>query len=470
MLPLAAGLSGSIKGRRPTCLGIRSRLENANVVRHVVTVFLTRERKLLILRRSARVGSYSGRWAGVSGYIEGRESPYDRAIAELQEELSISSQNVTLVRKGEPLPVIDPELKVVWVVHPFLFELTGGKLKLDWEHSEHRWVAFDQLEHFSTVPKLVLTAKRAIDLPRTFPDSLRRALNLITADRTHGARYITEQLLRAILRLCEERPQDVSDRLLDDIWLEACSAHPLMAPLWNMMFSLHSPSKARIGRRLASTVQGRAKACLEDLRASFSRTVGNGVGMIKEGSRVATISNSGTVYGILREAHRQGRLRRVLIAESRPLYEGFTLAQMLARMGAKVTVYADTSIPLMASEADLALVGGDAVWADGSLVNKVGTSTLARFCSEGKVPFLCAVETMKFDLRSLLDIPPTPQSTPDAKSQNPESIESIFDVTPPHLITGFITERGIAKPDDVRAVMSEMLRSLLRGNQLGITA
>jgi hypothetical protein len=48
-----------------------------------------------------------------------------------------------------------PELGVLWVVHPFLFELAGGtEIRLDWENSEHAWVEPEALRDMETVPQL----------------------------------------------------------------------------------------------------------------------------------------------------------------------------------------------------------------------------------------------------------------------------------------------------------------------------
>jgi 8-oxo-dGTP diphosphatase len=45
----------------------------------VVTCFLESNGAILILRRSELVGSYQGRWAGVSGYIEQENTPDEQA-------------------------------------------------------------------------------------------------------------------------------------------------------------------------------------------------------------------------------------------------------------------------------------------------------------------------------------------------------------------------------------------------------
>lgn len=53
--------------------------------RRVVTCFLEHDGKIPLLRRSQRVGTYRGRWAGVSGYIEEGNTPYAQALEEIRE-------------------------------------------------------------------------------------------------------------------------------------------------------------------------------------------------------------------------------------------------------------------------------------------------------------------------------------------------------------------------------------------------
>lgn len=125
----------------------------------MVTCFLLRRdpdgtERVLILRRSPRVGTYRGSWAGVSGYLEAR-NPMAQAYRELREEVGLGRRNVRLLAAGEPLPVEDEPLGVRWLVHPFLFALVPGREPvLDWEHTESRWVAPSQLGRFKTVPAL----------------------------------------------------------------------------------------------------------------------------------------------------------------------------------------------------------------------------------------------------------------------------------------------------------------------------
>ena len=120
---------------------------------HVVTCLLESEGKILILLRSERVGSYKGKWGGVAGFIE--TDPDTQALTEIREETGLQSSDITLVRKGTPLQVEDKALDLKWIVHPYLFHVRDkSKIRIDWEHSEMKWVSPADLGKFDTVPGL----------------------------------------------------------------------------------------------------------------------------------------------------------------------------------------------------------------------------------------------------------------------------------------------------------------------------
>ena len=137
----------------------------------VVTCFLLRRSpagdEVLLLRRSQQVGTYRGRWAGVSGYLE-ETTPLAQAYREIEEEAGLAPDEVSLLRAGEPLVVVDTEAGRRWIVHPFLFEVRrNAHVRVDWEHTEARWVRPEEVPAFETVPQL------AEALMRVYPPQLR---------------------------------------------------------------------------------------------------------------------------------------------------------------------------------------------------------------------------------------------------------------------------------------------------------
>jgi len=122
-------------------------------VRHVVTCFLESENKILLLRRSEKVSTYQGKWAGVSGSIE--EDADKQVYIEIEEETALGHDDVEMVRKGNPLIVKDRELRIQWIVHPYLFHIREPKkIKIDWEHKEAKWIEPAEIDKYATVPQL----------------------------------------------------------------------------------------------------------------------------------------------------------------------------------------------------------------------------------------------------------------------------------------------------------------------------
>jgi 8-oxo-dGTP pyrophosphatase MutT (NUDIX family) len=142
----------------------------------VVTCFLLRggedgpstssgQAEILLLRRSDRVSTYRGLWAAVSGYLE-VESPLEQAYREIEEEVGLGRGDVRLLTQGEPLVVPDETIDTRWSVHPFLFEaLRPECLRLDWEHTESRWVRVEEMGGLETVPALAEALARVYPGP-----------------------------------------------------------------------------------------------------------------------------------------------------------------------------------------------------------------------------------------------------------------------------------------------------------------
>lgn len=126
---------------------------------HVVTNFLLRRDtgrdEILLVRRSQRVRTYRGAWAGISGYVEPGVTPLEQAYTELREETGLEHNDLALLRTGASIEVDDAQLGQSWVVHPFLFALDDpARIRTDWEATEHRWITPSDIASYETVPKL----------------------------------------------------------------------------------------------------------------------------------------------------------------------------------------------------------------------------------------------------------------------------------------------------------------------------
>ena len=129
---------------------------------NVVTVFLTHRSKILVLKRSREVGTYKGNWAWVSGHLESKD-PLKQAYTEMAEEVGLSKQDVTLLKAGKPLEIVDDAQDRAWRVHPFLFAVhEPDKIRLDWENIAMRWILPAEIAGLQTVPALRETLEQVI--------------------------------------------------------------------------------------------------------------------------------------------------------------------------------------------------------------------------------------------------------------------------------------------------------------------
>ena len=122
----------------------------------IVTSFIKNSNKILILKRSNKVRSMKGLWAGVSGIIENNEKPLDRAKIEIFEEIGIKENKIKLIKNVEKVIISSPQYENhEWEVFSFLFETKDVKIKLNWENSEFKWIDInDEMKNYETVPNL----------------------------------------------------------------------------------------------------------------------------------------------------------------------------------------------------------------------------------------------------------------------------------------------------------------------------
>lgn len=115
------------------------------------------------------------------------------------------------------------------------------------------------------------------------------------------------------------------------------------------------------------------------------------------------------------------------------------------------------------------VVGADRVVANGDTANKIGTYQIAVVAKYHNVPFYIAAPLTSIDLKIPSGDQIVIEERPDREmthvgehriaAQGIKCWNPAFDVTPAHLITGIITERGVFKPDEMRQKVSEFMQS-----------
>ncbi|MDP2825314.1 MAG: S-methyl-5-thioribose-1-phosphate isomerase [Sulfuritalea sp.] len=163
--------------------------------------------------------------------------------------------------------------------------------------------------------------------------------------------------------------------------------------------------------------------------------------------RLATVDN-GTALAPVYAAHAAGLAVHVWVSETRPRNQGLLTAWELREAGVPHTLLADNAagLLLMQGKVDLVIVGADRIAANGDTANKVGTYLKALAARAHGVPFYVAapLSTIDFDCPSGVAIPIEERAAEELGAGGTPVVNPAFDVTPAALISGVISERGIA--------------------------
>lgn len=439
------------------------------LIRSVATSFLTYRGKILILKRSAKVGTYQGAWAGVSGYIEEGEQPLDTALKEVEEETGLKIGKEALLRVGEPLPAYDKDRDVLWLVHPFLFKAPTDKIRLDWEHETYAWIKPKEIKQYNTVPRLRDTLERVKPTTHKLSSRLRRYLKEVKNDLTHGSSWLAARAAEILLEASDSfKGGDVEDYIsfVKFYAKKLADARPSMLAIENAVAYLlgrvmEGYSKSLDVDALKEVLRSEVKKWLKAKDEAFKRCVEHAAKIFEGASKVLTHSFSNTVLEAIKKASSRVKLD-VYVSESRPLYEGRAMAKELAKSGCKVTLVTDASLGYFAKEVDLAVAGADTIAADGSVINKMGTYLLALAAKRASIPFYVAAETLKIGIRTLFSKPSLEERSPSQVYRGLKGLEVkniYFDVTPPDLITKIVCEHGPIDPQKAYDYAVEALKS-----------
>ena len=191
-----------------------------------------------------------------------------------------------------------------------------------------------------------------------------------------------------------------------------------------------------------------------------------GAHRIRDGDTIMTHCNSSAAISIMAAAYKDGKNISVIATESRPRWQGHLTIRQLDETGIKTSLIVDSAVRYFMKEVDLVVMGADAVTANGSVINKIGTSQLALAAHEARKNVIIAAETYKFSPKSLLgeliEIEERNSSEVIADEKLREfsnvSVKNpAFDVTPREYIDLICTEVGAIPPEMAYIIIKEYL-------------
>jgi ribose 1,5-bisphosphate isomerase len=179
-----------------------------------------------------------------------------------------------------------------------------------------------------------------------------------------------------------------------------------------------------------------------------------GAKKIADGMIVFTHCHSSTVVEVFRKAHEQGKKFTVYNTETRPRFQGRITAEEVAKLGIPVVHFVDSAGHTYMKKADIFIFGCDAISADGRIYNKIGTEALAEFALQKGIPVFSVTNSWKFDPKTLSGFEEEIEQR-DTKEvwENPPAGVTVnnpaFEIIPPDIVTGIITELGDVKPESL---------------------
>lgn len=211
----------------------------------------------------------------------------------------------------------------------------------------------------------------------------------------------------------------------------------------------------------------------------------HGLSLVKPGDGILTHCNAGKLaasrYGTATAPIYLGQERgygfHVYADETRPLLQGARLTAFeLLSAGVDVTLICDnmSGMVMKQGKVNAVFVGCDRVAANGDTANKIGTSVVAVLAKHYGIPFyVCAPSsTIDWDTPTGADIvieERKPEEVTDMWYKNPMAPEGVkvfnpaFDVTDGALITGIVTEYGVARypyTESLQCIREQCKRSL----------
>ncbi|KAI8964461.1 nagb/rpia/CoA transferase-like protein [Daldinia sp. FL1419] len=373
-----------------------------------------KQAQVALFKRSGKVSTYRHKYAPISGSVEKYDvNPLATALREINEETGLTLSSIELLRVGKPYSFVDESVGREWTINPFGFRLKekseGGEgeegITIDWEHEGFKWfnpLNVNESDEFGGVPKLVNSLRRVwpeYDLGPKAGKVLTSGLQQLRNDHESGARQLADLAILIMKKIITEMDSDtIDDKWWGNIRMAAWHICKTRESMGAAITSAVVKALDRVETILTQDISPREKtrqmtdvlenqlsqrqsttdrirdAFVDYLRQHVIPTMTSG----KELS-ILTLSSSSTVSAcLLQAAANLGVSLDLRILESRPLYEGVTLASKLLGTdvdseGLNVTIYTDASSALAADKIHVVILGADRISSSGDVSNKIGS-------------------------------------------------------------------------------------------------
>lgn len=287
--------------------------------------------------------------------------------------------------------------------------------------------------------------------------SFLRDVEIIRNDTRSGAAKIAQDCLIALKHECLTSSSKLSQSFLKTAIQLLLDTHPMatienaLLPIYIRLVQLIDTNHLEKGDPKPS-IEMIFATRREQLRIGEKNTQETLINVIKDYHSILTFSHSSTVITALMKVAKAGLTdKKIFILESRPLNEGNRTAHSLVNAGFEnVWIGVDFAINEFAKQAQAAIFGADMIHANGQILNKIGSATIAKlFQSLGK-DVIVAASMSKICLRGI--IKQDEDWHPVIPQRNPKEVTNIvhpnlniwnkyFEIIPPEVISLLIMDK-----------------------------
>jgi ribose 1,5-bisphosphate isomerase len=293
------------------------------------------------------------------------------------------------------------------------------------------------------------------------------ARDIETMER-RGAAEIADAAATALATQARKSDAGTADALQAELWAVARlleDTRPTAVTLPNALRFVLNGLDADDLSSLRTTTLGRAEDFHERLDRMQADLGQIGAGRLRDGDTIMTHCHSTAVISVVEAAVAQDKALSAVVTETRPRNQGHITAAALRDLGVDVTLIVDGATRRYLADVDHVLVGADSIAADGSVINKIGTSGLAVLARDRGTPITVAAGTIKLDPATLyggaVEIEMREESEIIGEAERADigdiAVENpAFDVTPPRYLDAIVTERGQFPPESIVTLMREL--------------
>ncbi|PJA12188.1 hypothetical protein COX64_04980 [Candidatus Dojkabacteria bacterium CG_4_10_14_0_2_um_filter_Dojkabacteria_WS6_41_15] len=193
------------------------------------------------------------------------------------------------------------------------------------------------------------------------------------------------------------------------------------------------------------------------LEDSKKEIVKHGVELCQHADVVFTHCHSSTAEAIIIGINDDHKIK-LINTETRPLYQGRITSRNLIKAGVETIMIVDSAAAYFIADdsflpVNVVFLGADQISVTGDALNKIGSFSMGLSAYFASKPLYVVTPSLKLDLSTIynpikIELRKDAEVWPEAPKEL-DIINPAFDIVPHQFITGFITEFGLVKPEEL---------------------